>query len=419
MDVTIRTATPADRPALEGVYRRASLHGEADRAALLAQPELFILGAGAAEGRTRVAVPADDPTRILGFATLDRPPSSPDGSPDGAIELEDLFVDPPAMRQGIARRLIDDAVATTRQLGYRRIAVTGNPQARAFYERVGFRQIGVAPTPLGPAPRFALPVAWFSAEAILAKLDAHAQDGLWPRFQEPLGTFEYHALRLVAVLERGGNSDWGLAFECVHGDFLDPDGDFNAYAAQVSTYIITPHDPFGQRASRPLPLTLEGARDPLAATLAGITVHGPGGALACHAATVDALDLRPGHLCQWPTAPDGTASAEDPNFVMLVRAWLATHPGSLWSDPKPWFDAPVDVLVVSDAFAHVAGPLGSGAAARLPSESPTYRSLADALVHRDPTRFVPGPSNLDWREWATHIDPRCSAPATPTEAADT
>ena len=72
----------------------------------------------------------------------------------------------------------------------------------------------------------------------MAKLDQMAQHGLWPRFDEPLGTFEYHAMRLVAVTERGGD-DWGLAFECVYGDFLDED-DMSGYRASVSTFAAPP-----------------------------------------------------------------------------------------------------------------------------------------------------------------------------------
>lgn len=51
-----------------------------------------------------------------------------------------------------------------------------------------------------------------SAEDILAKLDAVAREGNWPTFDGGLGVFEYHAMRLVAVRERGGDEDWGLAY---------------------------------------------------------------------------------------------------------------------------------------------------------------------------------------------------------------
>lgn len=235
---------------------------------------------------------------------------------------------------------------------------------------------------------------------ILRTLDAMARDGLWPRFDDPLGTFEYHAMRLVAVRERDGDRGWGVAFECVLGDFLDED---NPYAAGVSTYLITPGDPFGTRRRRELPLTIERGddRDPASLLIEGVVVHGPAGALRCTDAMKAELDLRPGLLCG---GCDG--GAEDSTFVVLLRAYLARYPGSLWSDVTELFDAPCDVIVAADAFEHV---LGAGAAqggpfAIDPSASPTYQSLARAIVEEDGAHFVPGPSNLDWRRWAVVPD---------------
>ena len=66
--------------------------------------------------------------------------------------IEDLFVDPEVMRQGIGRALIADAVAAARHAGVGRIEVTANEHALAFYEEVGFVWDGVADTRFGPAP---------------------------------------------------------------------------------------------------------------------------------------------------------------------------------------------------------------------------------------------------------------------------
>ncbi|MGN6172171.1 MAG: GNAT family N-acetyltransferase, partial [Streptosporangiaceae bacterium] len=74
-------------------------------------------------------------------------------------ELEDLFVDPEWMGQGAGRALVQDLVAIARQRGVRRIEVTANPHALAFYEKAGFvvgREVG---TRFGPAPRMHLQVA--------------------------------------------------------------------------------------------------------------------------------------------------------------------------------------------------------------------------------------------------------------------
>ena len=77
--------------------------------------------------------------RIVGFATL------------VGSELEDLFVDPDWMRQGIATALVQDAAATVP-----RIEVTANAHALAFYESVGFVRDGVAETTGGRAHRMHL-----------------------------------------------------------------------------------------------------------------------------------------------------------------------------------------------------------------------------------------------------------------------
>jgi GNAT superfamily N-acetyltransferase len=116
------------------VFRRAALSNEGDRAWIEAHPDEFGLDeANVIEGRTRVA---EIEGRIVGFATL------------VGSELEDLFVDPDWMRQGIATALVLDVAATVS-----RINLTANPHALAFYEAVGFLEDGVAETSGGPAVR--------------------------------------------------------------------------------------------------------------------------------------------------------------------------------------------------------------------------------------------------------------------------
>jgi GNAT superfamily N-acetyltransferase len=126
--LTIRDATSGEMTTLREVYRRASLSNNGDRPNLLAHPEYLELSdQGVRDGRTRVA---DASGRVIGFATWL-------GIGD-VTEIEDLFVDPDWMRRGVGRALVADLVALARQRGVRRVEVTGNPHARAFYERVGF-----------------------------------------------------------------------------------------------------------------------------------------------------------------------------------------------------------------------------------------------------------------------------------------
>jgi GNAT superfamily N-acetyltransferase len=146
--VAIRDARPADIDALRDVFRRSSLSNEGDRANLLAHPETLAWAAEpVGEGRTRVAV-VDD--RVVGFATTSL-------TTDG-LELDDLFVDPDWMRRGVGRALVDDVVSSARRQHNRRVTVTANEHALAFYEHAGFVTVGSAETMFGPAPRMVLEV---------------------------------------------------------------------------------------------------------------------------------------------------------------------------------------------------------------------------------------------------------------------
>ena len=139
----IRWSTPADLSALTDVFARASLSNEGDREALLVHPEALVLeGDGIAEGLTRVATNGDD---IVGFATV--------VLVDGVLDLQDLFVDPDWMRQGIGRHLVQDAAAIAEQRGFEAIAVTANPHAFFFYDALGFVADGEIQTAFGPGQR--------------------------------------------------------------------------------------------------------------------------------------------------------------------------------------------------------------------------------------------------------------------------
>lgn len=144
----IRTAEPADMPALSAVYRRSSLSNDGDRPGLLARPEyLEFSDLAVREGRTRVAVAGG---RLVGFATWLATADA------GVIEVEDLFVDPGWMRQGIGTALILDLIEIAREAGARRAEVTGNRHALAFYQSAGFTVDHEIATTLGSGLRLHL-----------------------------------------------------------------------------------------------------------------------------------------------------------------------------------------------------------------------------------------------------------------------
>ncbi len=153
--IEIRRAVPGDLPALRSLFRRSSLSNQGDRDALLANPEALVLtAAGVDEGRTRVAVTVHG--TIVGFAT-----TLPDEN--SVVELEDLFVDPAWMRQGIATRLVADLIERSRSTKVPRIRVTANPHAYDFYRSVGFAHICDVETPFGTGSRMELTVAELGA----------------------------------------------------------------------------------------------------------------------------------------------------------------------------------------------------------------------------------------------------------------
>lgn len=135
--------------ALRDVFRRSSLSNDEDRANLLAHPDVLELSdEGVTDNRTRVA---EGDGRVIGFATWL-------GTGD-VTEIEDLFVDPDWMRRGVGRALVEDLIVHAQRRGARRIEVTGNPHARAFYQSVGFRFDYEVDTPLGPGLRMHLDLA--------------------------------------------------------------------------------------------------------------------------------------------------------------------------------------------------------------------------------------------------------------------
>lgn len=146
----VRSARADDLPALAGVYRRASLSNDGDQAALLAHPDALVLsGEAVLAGGTRVAT--EPGGGVVGFATT--------RDVDGVFELDDLFVDPDWMRNGVATLLVRDIARIGRDQAIAGIAVTANPHALAFYRHAGFRPAGQTRTRFGQAPRMYLDLA--------------------------------------------------------------------------------------------------------------------------------------------------------------------------------------------------------------------------------------------------------------------
>lgn len=141
-DILVRFARRDERQALEELQRRASLEWDDHRADLLAHPDAMALAVDQIEAE-RVHI-AEFRDRIGGFCVvLSRP--------DGDAELDGLFVEPHTWRQGIGRRLVDEAakVAAAEQATW--LYVIAGRRALPFYAECGFELLGETSTRFGPA----------------------------------------------------------------------------------------------------------------------------------------------------------------------------------------------------------------------------------------------------------------------------
>ena len=253
------------------------------------------------------------------------------------------------------------------------LADGGDEVARDAFAALVRRNPAAAKKALGK--RAALPAAELEADVILKALDAAAAAAIgerlpWPTLNPTAGHFEYHAMRLIAVRAEQGD-DWGVLLEVAQGDDLDPDA---RWPGCVQRYTYGSRVTAGGR-------YLDDAR-PLKVDRSVAKVS---------EALARELDLRPGLSMTGEVAVWGD--------VLAIRATLARNRALVFPDPVKAAAAlkvkKPQLIAVSDAFEHVSGT-GVGAD-RLPSTSVAWRSLAEAIAHRDPKRFMPGAPNTDWR----------------------
>lgn len=140
--MNLRLARPEEREALEALQMTASLADEAYRQALLDNPEAVHLPMEQIEAGQVVL--AEDESGLLGFCVvLPRE--------DGQAELDGLFTRPDAWGRGVGRALTQDALHRAAAMGAVTLHVIASPEARGFYERLGFEFISDTPTLFGPA----------------------------------------------------------------------------------------------------------------------------------------------------------------------------------------------------------------------------------------------------------------------------
>jgi GNAT superfamily N-acetyltransferase len=116
---------------------RSKAHWGYDAAFMaMSAASLQVSEADIAAGRVLVAV--DDAGRAIGVAGI-----ALDGE---TADLDVLFVDPPVIGSGAGRLLFEAAVLLARQRGARRMTILADPNAAAFYARMGARFLRNAPS---------------------------------------------------------------------------------------------------------------------------------------------------------------------------------------------------------------------------------------------------------------------------------
>lgn len=238
-----------------------------------------------------------------------------------------------------------------------------------------------------------------TVDAILRVLDGacSGQNGFWPWFSMGVdGRYEYFGLRLVVFRAKAGDG-WGIVLERLMG--CDPD------SFQVSRYAYGPGATSGADFDEIVFLEsafeIEGPEESV--VFHGNIAKGPMGDLVLDESLFATHDLAPGRATEF----GGWAAR-----TLAVRAYLAENPRAFWPEPAEALSASGvpdgELFLTSDAFFHVSGPAPEGRKTEpwslLPSQSTTYRSLAEAIVSRVASRFVPGESNLDYRLHAYEAD---------------
>jgi len=147
----IRPARPAEAERLTNLARRAKASWGYPADWLQAwENDLTIAPQYVAEHQVFVAEADGD---LVGVVALEV-----DGE---RAALEHVWVDPGHQRRGIGDALIRHALKAAAASGNKKIAVVSDPQARAFYERLGARQEGSIPAPMPRAPERRLPILHF------------------------------------------------------------------------------------------------------------------------------------------------------------------------------------------------------------------------------------------------------------------
>ncbi|MDQ7249491.1 GNAT family N-acetyltransferase [Dongia sedimenti] len=137
--ILIRPARPGEAPILTELCIRAKAHWGYDTAFMAAASRLLrIRESEIGAGSVLTAHAAESaPCGVAAIVPLRRP---------NWFELSHLFVAPERLGQGVGRALFGAAVALAGAKGATHVSILSDPHAAAFYEKLGARRCGAAPS---------------------------------------------------------------------------------------------------------------------------------------------------------------------------------------------------------------------------------------------------------------------------------
>jgi GNAT superfamily N-acetyltransferase len=137
LPVQVRSAKPGESQSLSALCVRSKAHWGYDADFMkLSAAALAVSEDDIAAGRVLVAV--DDAGRVVGMACV--------LTEGDTADLDALFIDPPVIGSGAGRALFAAAIILARRQGARRMTILADPNAAAFYERMGARYLRNAPS---------------------------------------------------------------------------------------------------------------------------------------------------------------------------------------------------------------------------------------------------------------------------------
>ncbi|MEZ4621987.1 MAG: GNAT family N-acetyltransferase [Caldilineaceae bacterium] len=136
--ITIRRAQPADAATLTKIAIAAkSYWNYPDELMALWRASLTFTPAGIAQHQVYVATVAEE---IIGFYAV-----APTADAQ-RYELDDLWIEPAYIGQGVGRLLFQHAVALVQAEGGTMLQLVAEPHALGFYAKMGMRKIGERPS---------------------------------------------------------------------------------------------------------------------------------------------------------------------------------------------------------------------------------------------------------------------------------